>query len=43
MIEQNFDDVIESMYTKNYISVIVNDVEVRIPNWFLREKGCLSA
>lgn len=42
VIEQNFDDVIESMYTKNYISVIVNDVEVRIPNWFLREKGCLS-
>ena len=42
MIEQNFDKVIESMYTKNYISVIVNDVEVRIPNWFLREKGFLS-
>jgi len=42
VIEQNFDEVIESMYTKNYISVIVNDVEVRIPNWFLREKGFLS-
>jgi long-subunit acyl-CoA synthetase (AMP-forming) len=42
VIEQNFDEIIESMYTKNYISVSVNDVEVRIPNWFLREKSCLS-
>jgi long-subunit acyl-CoA synthetase (AMP-forming) len=42
VIEQNFDKVIDSMYIKNYISVIVKDVEVRIPNWFLREKSCLS-
>ncbi|MFC2094185.1 GNAT family N-acetyltransferase, partial [Bacteroidota bacterium] len=42
VIELNFDKVIDSMYTKNYISIIVNDVEVRIPNWFLREKGLLS-
>jgi len=42
VIEQNFDKVIESMYTKNYISVNINDIEVRIPNWFLREKSCLS-
>jgi long-chain acyl-CoA synthetase len=42
VIEQNFDEVINSMYTKNYISVLVKDFEVRIPNWFLREKGCLS-
>jgi long-subunit acyl-CoA synthetase (AMP-forming) len=42
VIEENFDIAVESMYTKNHISVIVNDVEVRIPNWFLREKSCLS-
>ncbi|MGB5895122.1 MAG: AMP-binding protein, partial [Ignavibacteriaceae bacterium] len=42
VIEQGFEKVIDSMYTKNYISVSVNDVEVRIPNWFLREKSCLS-
>jgi long-subunit acyl-CoA synthetase (AMP-forming)/GNAT superfamily N-acetyltransferase len=41
-IEHNFEEVIESMYTKNYISVTIKNVEVRIPNWFLREKGCLS-
>ena len=39
VIEQNFDEVIETMYTKNYISIYVNNVEVRVPNWFLREKG----
>ncbi|MCH7769951.1 MAG: GNAT family N-acetyltransferase [Bacteroidetes bacterium] len=42
VIEQNFDEVIETMYTKNYISIDVNNIEVRVPNWFLREKGCLS-
>jgi long-subunit acyl-CoA synthetase (AMP-forming) len=42
MIEQNFDEIIETMYEKSYITIIVNDIEVRVPNWFLREKGCLS-
>jgi long-subunit acyl-CoA synthetase (AMP-forming)/GNAT superfamily N-acetyltransferase len=42
MIEQNFDDIIETMYEKSYIAIIVNDIEVRVPNWFLREKGSLS-
>ena len=41
-IENNFDSVIEEMYTKNFTEVIVNEAEVRIPNWFLREHG-LSA
>ncbi len=42
VIEQNFDELISSMYTKNFINVILNDFEVKIPNWFLREKGCLN-
>jgi len=41
-IEKNFDDIIESMYTQDHTSIFVNKTEVRIPNWFLREKGCLS-
>lgn len=42
VIEKNFNDIVEEMYTKNYISIKVSKIEVRIPNWFLREKGCLS-
>ncbi len=29
------------MYEKNYTSIFKNHFEVRIPNWFLREKGVL--
>jgi long-subunit acyl-CoA synthetase (AMP-forming)/GNAT superfamily N-acetyltransferase len=42
VIEKNFDSIIESMYTKEHTSIFVKKTEVRIPNWFLREKGCLS-
>ncbi|RMD50583.1 MAG: hypothetical protein D6830_02340, partial [Ignavibacteria bacterium] len=42
VIEKNFEEVISSMYLQNYISVYVDILEVRVPNWFLREKGCLS-
>lgn len=41
-IEKNFADLIETMYQKNYTELFVKDIEVRIPNWFMREKGCLS-
>jgi long-subunit acyl-CoA synthetase (AMP-forming)/ribosomal protein S18 acetylase RimI-like enzyme len=41
-IEKNFSDLIESMYVANKTSIYINGIEVRIPNWFLREKGCLS-
>ena len=41
VIEKNFSDIIETMYTKPHISLYYKDTEVRIPNWFLREKGCL--
>ncbi|MEJ2103095.1 MAG: AMP-binding protein [Ignavibacteriaceae bacterium] len=42
VIEKNFSELIESMYVKNETSVYVGNTEVKIPNWFLREKGCLS-
>ncbi|MBK9098799.1 MAG: GNAT family N-acetyltransferase [bacterium] len=42
VIEKNFSELIESMYVKSDTSVFVGTTEVRIPNWFLREKGCLG-
>lgn len=42
IIEQNFNELIEEMYTRSYTSVYLQNKEIRIPNWFLREKGCLS-
>lgn len=42
VIENNFAQVIGEMYVKNYMSTYWNGIEIRIPNWFLREKGCLS-
>ncbi len=42
VIEQNFSELINSMYVKNDTSVYVGTTEVKIPNWFLREKGCLG-
>ncbi|KAA3613178.1 MAG: GNAT family N-acetyltransferase [Calditrichaeota bacterium] len=42
VIEKNFDSVIKTMYTKNYIDLSWKDQDIRIPNWFLREKGCLT-
>ena len=35
---ENFADIIEPMYEKNYISLIRGDYEIQIPNWLLREK-----
>lgn len=42
VIEKNFASQIESMYIKDHTSIIAAGIEIRIPNWFLREKGCLS-
>lgn len=42
VIEKNFAEEIESMYVKDHTNINVSGTEVRIPNWFLREKGCLS-
>ena len=35
---ENFVDIIEPMYEKNYISLIRGDYEIQITNWLLREK-----
>lgn len=42
IIENNFTTLIEGMYSKDHTSLQINGIEVRIPNWFLREKGLLS-
>jgi len=39
VVEKHFARVIEPMYSKAYLSLLVAGTEVRIPNWFLREKG----
>jgi long-subunit acyl-CoA synthetase (AMP-forming)/predicted GNAT family acetyltransferase len=41
-IEKNFDSIIQSMYKKDYLGVPVGKYEIKIPNWFLREKGALN-
>lgn len=41
-IENNFEELIQSMYQKDHLSLGLGKHEVEIPNWFLREKGALS-
>ncbi len=41
VIEKNYAEEIESMYSKNHTEIFVGGIEVWIPNWFLREKGAL--
>ena len=38
-VEKNFSRFIQPMYDRHYNSLSVNKWELRIPNWFLREKG----
>jgi len=42
IIEQNFKDIIETMYKQNYTKLRLKNINIKIPNWFLREKGILS-
>jgi len=42
VIEANFKDTIEQMYLKPFTELYPDNIPVRLPNWFLREKGCLS-
>ncbi|HEM49455.1 MAG TPA: hypothetical protein ENO27_04505, partial [Caldithrix sp.] len=42
VIEANFQELVDSMYQKNYISLVKDKTEIRIPTWFLREHGCLT-
>ncbi len=39
VVETNFKSFIDPMYERNYTSVVISGHEVRIPNWFLRERG----
>lgn len=41
-IEHNFSEQIEKMYLKNYIGLHLDDFEIRIPTWFLRQKALTS-
>lgn len=42
VIEKNFEETIQSMYSKDHLSLPFGRYEVKIPNWFLREIGALS-
>jgi len=42
VIEKNFDELIQSMYKKDHLSLSLGKYDVKIPNWFMREKGALS-
>jgi len=42
VIEKNFSEIIEEMYVKTYTTINVGTLTVKVPNWFLREKACLS-
>ncbi len=42
IIEKNFEHLIKQLYQKDYYSLYMGKTEIKIPNWFLREKGCLS-
>lgn len=41
-IEKNFTEIIQSMYQKDHLSLSLGKYEIKIPNWFLREKSALS-
>ncbi|NOZ04227.1 MAG: GNAT family N-acetyltransferase [FCB group bacterium] len=43
VILKNFASIIEPMYAKDYISLVYNDYEIQLPNWFLREKGIIRS
>ncbi|MFC2088502.1 AMP-binding protein [Calditrichota bacterium] len=38
-IEKNFENIIAPMYGKNYTSLLSDELEIRVPNWFLRNQG----
>ncbi|MCF8412464.1 MAG: AMP-binding protein [Melioribacteraceae bacterium] len=43
IIEKNFESKIAEMYEKTHTILKMEGTELRIPNWFLREMGCLSS
>ncbi|GJQ64147.1 MAG: hypothetical protein SCALA702_32000 [Melioribacteraceae bacterium] len=42
IIESNFAEIIEEMYESPHTNLTVDKIKVRVPNWFLREHGCLN-
>ncbi|MBI1931448.1 MAG: AMP-binding protein [Ignavibacteriales bacterium] len=42
VIEDNYKLLIEQLYKKDYYMLHLDNTEIKIPNWFLRERGCLS-
>ncbi len=42
VIEENFKEIISELYKKDYYSLYLDNTEIKIPNWFLRERGCLT-
>lgn len=42
IIEKNFEDIINTMYMLNYTKLVFKNIIIRVPNWFLREKGILN-
>ncbi|MCB9259290.1 MAG: AMP-binding protein [Ignavibacteriales bacterium] len=42
VIEENFKSIIDHLYQKDYYSLFLDKTEIKIPNWFLRERGCLT-
>lgn len=42
IIEDNFNELIDELYHKDHYSLFLDNTEIKIPNWFLRERGCLS-
>jgi len=41
-IQENFAQVIERLYERNYVELTVGTLEVRIPRWFFRDLGILE-
>lgn len=42
IIEKNFTEIIDEMYESPHTNLTVDNIKVRVPNWFLREHGCLN-
>jgi predicted GNAT family N-acyltransferase len=39
IVEKNFSDFIHQMYDRHYVPIGIRNRELRLPNWFLRDKG----
>jgi hypothetical protein len=39
VVERNFSDLIDALYSRTYVTLQVERIEVQFPTWLLREKG----